>query len=180
MDCPKCGLINPDTAELCDCGYGFKTGTVETLNHHRAGSRGPGEQLRYFLQGERSRRPSVSRDFAYLCFAWIAIAYCATALVSILPLSADAHEALGMIIGFYVMGSAIVAAIVGIILSLVNWREWPLWVTSAIVVPLVFLAGDEWSPVDASVVVLIFFCIRWFGLPGMKSARNRSMNVQAD
>jgi len=24
MECPNCGLINPDTAERCDCGYSFK------------------------------------------------------------------------------------------------------------------------------------------------------------
>jgi hypothetical protein len=23
--CPKCGLVNPDTGEVCDCGYSFKT-----------------------------------------------------------------------------------------------------------------------------------------------------------
>ena len=25
MDCPKCGLITPPTAQLCDCGYNFET-----------------------------------------------------------------------------------------------------------------------------------------------------------
>jgi uncharacterized RDD family membrane protein YckC len=25
MNCPKCGLINPPTAQLCDCGYNFET-----------------------------------------------------------------------------------------------------------------------------------------------------------
>lgn len=29
MKCPRCGLFNPDSAERCDCGYDFKTGTVE-------------------------------------------------------------------------------------------------------------------------------------------------------
>ena len=23
MDCPKCGLINPPSAQRCDCGYDF-------------------------------------------------------------------------------------------------------------------------------------------------------------
>lgn len=23
MDCPNCRLINPDTAQICDCGYNF-------------------------------------------------------------------------------------------------------------------------------------------------------------
>ena len=28
MDCPHCGLINPDSAERCDCGYDFRSGEV--------------------------------------------------------------------------------------------------------------------------------------------------------
>jgi len=27
--CPKCGLINPDTTIICDCGYNFETGSME-------------------------------------------------------------------------------------------------------------------------------------------------------
>ena len=29
MECPKCGLINPESAIRCDCGYDFKSGKVE-------------------------------------------------------------------------------------------------------------------------------------------------------
>ena len=29
MECPRCGLINPDSAQRCDCGYDFQTQTVE-------------------------------------------------------------------------------------------------------------------------------------------------------
>jgi hypothetical protein len=29
MECPKCGLINPDEAERCDCGFDFVTQTLE-------------------------------------------------------------------------------------------------------------------------------------------------------
>lgn len=29
MVCPKCGLINYDTALRCDCGYDFRSGKVK-------------------------------------------------------------------------------------------------------------------------------------------------------
>ena len=29
MECPRCGLLNPDTAIRCDCGYDFQSRTVE-------------------------------------------------------------------------------------------------------------------------------------------------------
>jgi hypothetical protein len=28
-DCPACKLVNPDTAQRCDCGYDFPTGTMQ-------------------------------------------------------------------------------------------------------------------------------------------------------
>lgn len=29
MDCPNCKLVNPPTANRCDCGYDFQTHTIE-------------------------------------------------------------------------------------------------------------------------------------------------------
>lgn len=34
MKCPHCGLINPDIAERCDCGYDFTAKTVEQAYAH--------------------------------------------------------------------------------------------------------------------------------------------------
>jgi hypothetical protein len=28
MECPMCGLLNPDTAQRCDCGFDFPSGTM--------------------------------------------------------------------------------------------------------------------------------------------------------
>src|SRR5262245_54441308 len=30
-DCPRCGLANPPTAKVCDCGYSFQTGTAKLV-----------------------------------------------------------------------------------------------------------------------------------------------------
>ncbi len=30
IECPHCGLVNPNTAQRCDCGYDFETQTVQT------------------------------------------------------------------------------------------------------------------------------------------------------
>jgi len=29
MECPRCGLINPESTQRCDCGYDFISSTVE-------------------------------------------------------------------------------------------------------------------------------------------------------
>ena len=31
LECPRCGLFSPDTAQRCDCGYDFETLTVEKV-----------------------------------------------------------------------------------------------------------------------------------------------------
>ena len=30
MDCPRCGLLNPSSAQRCDCGYDFVSGKIES------------------------------------------------------------------------------------------------------------------------------------------------------
>ena len=40
MECPECGLFNPDTAEACDCGHRFDTSNAAPKDrfHSRSGS----------------------------------------------------------------------------------------------------------------------------------------------
>jgi hypothetical protein len=37
-DCPACGLVNPDTAPRCDCGFNFEGGP-QALKEANAGGR---------------------------------------------------------------------------------------------------------------------------------------------
>ena len=48
MKCPRCGLINPDNAMHCDCGFDFQTGSAEA---------------------ERERKEQLSRDMRKQEFA---------------------------------------------------------------------------------------------------------------
>ena len=45
MKCPSCGLINPETAQLCDCGYDFEKQEVTTPS---PASASPGTLVRKF------------------------------------------------------------------------------------------------------------------------------------
>lgn len=46
MECPRCKIINPPTAETCDCGYSFRLGTlVEGAQRKRGAGRFDGDSL---------------------------------------------------------------------------------------------------------------------------------------
>jgi hypothetical protein len=48
MDCPRCKLTNPDSAQRCDCGYDFGTKTVEKP-YFTSGLSGIGGWLAFFI-----------------------------------------------------------------------------------------------------------------------------------
>ncbi len=58
MKCPYCGLINPDNALRCDCGYDFETRTVEPsyLTPAQQILIGKGEVAREVQNGESGER----------------------------------------------------------------------------------------------------------------------------
>ena len=41
ISCPNCGLFNPDTAVLCDCGYQFTTKSITPESVQQAKDRKP-------------------------------------------------------------------------------------------------------------------------------------------
>jgi hypothetical protein len=114
-------------------------------------------------------------NLAYVCFAWIALVLCASPLVSLLPLSADARGALGMLVGLPIALATLVAVLTAVVLSVIQWREWPLLTMSAITASMlpVLLAEDEGTVITqrvalawhvGSAAVLIFLCARWFAV----------------
>ena len=112
-------------------------------------------------------------DLAYGCFAWIAFVLCAGSLISLLPLDVTTIQVLGMVVGIPIVMATLAAGLAAVVLSVVQWREWPLLAMSTISasILLVFLAEDKWQLVGkgvalawyvGSTAVLIFFCARWF------------------
>lgn len=37
MDCPQCGLVNRETALVCDCGYDFNNGSNSDVKSEKKG-----------------------------------------------------------------------------------------------------------------------------------------------
>ena len=127
---------------------------------------------------------SLRIHLAYGCFAWIALVLCAIPLMSVLPLEFTTKQVLGMLIGIPVALATLAAGLAAVVLSIIEWREWPLITMSAasISMLLMFFAEDEWKIVGGNFAlawyifatsVLLFFCVRWFAL-----TRRRGMQTQ--
>jgi len=66
MKCPNCGLINPETAERCDCGYDFLTGIMKE-SYLSEGSEISGQQYKY----TSIRRKTGKRNMLFGAFCCI-------------------------------------------------------------------------------------------------------------
>ncbi len=70
MNCPKCGLINPETALRCDCGYDFKfkmPSLKELLDIPEV------ERLRWLIDLPRPRQVRGASRWRYLFFFLIPV-----------------------------------------------------------------------------------------------------------
>ncbi|MFZ1989777.1 MAG: hypothetical protein WAW96_08390, partial [Alphaproteobacteria bacterium] len=112
-------------------------------------------------------------DLAYGCFAWIALVLCASLLLSFVPMDPSTSEGFGMLIGMPVALAMLAAGLVAVVLSIIEWRTWPLVTMSAVVVSmlLMLIAEVEWKLVSedvsrawyiGSTALLVFLCARWF------------------
>lgn len=122
-------------------------------------------------------------DLAYACFAWIAAVVCGVQLVSLVPMDFTTAQGLGMIVGIPLALASLAAGAVAAVLSIIQWREWPLLLMSAASVSmvLVFLAEDAGNVNEnvalgwfvVATAMLVFLCVRWFGW-ARRRARARS------
>jgi hypothetical protein len=104
-------------------------------------------------------------DFAYFCFACIALALCFGLVLSILPISQGDKEGYAMLLGIPIIG-AFAAGIAGLVLSILYRSEWQLGaMTVGGVAFMLTWALDEMTmeiaAVCYTVVVISFFC-GWF------------------
>jgi len=77
MECPNCGLHNPDAAQRCDCGYDFAEKTVKSS---------------YYCPPKPKTLPAWRRFLVYLLFGIVALfglGFIAQVLVGCFPVKDD-------------------------------------------------------------------------------------------
>jgi phosphotransferase system glucose/maltose/N-acetylglucosamine-specific IIC component len=107
-----------------------------------------------------------SLDSAYGCFVFIALVLCFGPLLWMLPIGQGDKEGYAMLLGVPLMFAAFIAGIIGLVLSIVHRKEWPLGaMAAASVIFLLSWSLDEQVMMVAAVLylaVLVSFCARWF------------------
>src|SRR5205807_4398765 len=87
MNCPACNLINPDSAQRCDCGYDFETRTIR------------GSYLPQKLQKQTA-------SLAKKCLVGVIAIIALTVLVGLIG-GPEADERLGYIMGEFLIPVAV-------------------------------------------------------------------------
>jgi len=118
---------------------------------------------------DASACPRLLLDLAYGCFAIIALFSCVFVVLSILPsANTEAEAAYSELIAYLGIFVILIAGLVGLVLSVLHWREWPLQVMSvAFVVAVITILFEENNIVSTAVwlgatLVCIVFPVRWF------------------
>jgi len=102
--------------------------------------------------------------------------------MSLLSLDDSTVQGLGMVVGIPVALATLAAGLAAIVLSVIEWRVWPLVTMSAASVSmlLVLLAENEWKLVGGDVAriwyigltaLLVFLCVRWFAFTRRRATR---------
>jgi hypothetical protein len=73
-------------------------------------------------------------DLGYLCYAWVAVVIWFETILGVLPTSPDYTQFIFMVAWVPVALSILGAALAALILTVVEWREWPLVVMMGVLV----------------------------------------------
>jgi hypothetical protein len=97
---------------------------------------------------------------------------CGLSAIQLIPMDPQTAEGWGMLLGSWGGLMILGAGVVGIVMSLIHWSEWPLRLCSALCLSevAVFIAEEEnvvggWAAMIyyvASSIAIALFCIRWF------------------
>jgi hypothetical protein len=108
MQCPRCKLINPDSAKRCDCGYDFETRSIEKPYCHQ-------EDI-----PESSARRNLRGFLVFTTFLWITLGVIGLlpALFAIMLFDApNSYKDLNLVIYFWSVFTFPVICIASILLS---------------------------------------------------------------
>jgi len=85
------------------------------------------------------RRTLLRIDWAYVCFAWIAVAIWFEELVKALPFSPGFRQFVFMLLWVPILFATLFATVAAFILSILEWREWPLLIMTGALASMMFL-----------------------------------------
>ncbi len=122
-------------------------------------------------------------DLAYGCFALSVFVAWIEPIGKLLPINPEAGQVLLMLLTIPIVLIALIAPAVAFIVSVMEWREWPLLIMTGILASMMFVffaidkrgLGMEGSYVEpmwyvGGSVILIAFCVRWFAFVRRRGA----------
>jgi len=122
-------------------------------------------------------------DLAYGCFAWIAFVLCVYQVMSLLPLDYSTGVFLVMVVGIPLLFSTLLAGLAAVVLSIIEWREWPLMAMSAACVSM-WLTLDGEGEIElawnvCATAIMVSLCVRWFSFTRRRARQTQEPKEQA-